>query len=595
LRHHPGETVARAIDGERGTKVDDGITGERLEKGDHHLAVARRDGRRVDEGCRGNFIDRPAGQTDREPRHRRPADGDPELGFQHHARLADRVAVLGLDDDPTAPRPDPHRQGRRLGVMGEGGHETGLPCSRGGVDTTVGAGIVPVELPLPRDHQRRSSPLPPAGDPLHREAEGIEGNATGGIDGTLALELHQRHAIRIPRHLHLDDPRPVSPLESLAVDMDQRRGLADADERAAWRQRQPHRPLISRQAVDPHRGVDDGDAAIDPHEALHRHLWQDTGAGRRSPPASDAKPGLSTDPVADDPAPLRPIRLHAWGETDGLDGHDRLRSGGQDHAPRRRRYRQIEDESLAIGKRFQRHHPAEDHRVPIVTTPRHPSAIATGHGLAFWTQPFEKESPRPLDPRVGREDQPREAQRHIDPTIPGLADLERELDAAGVGVAPHPRAYLSDEAFDDQAGRSRHPGQPLALSEEFEKVAVLESGHRHEPATVVREVEDLGGLFDGTRFEAGVGAGHRSIASRLAARRTSGGHAASGAHTPGRLGGGRCGLPCRRFSLGPRQSDRSQPDGERHNDDPHPDRLADRRAGGVGRGGRSLPLWHLHP
>ena len=232
--------------------------------------------------------------------------------------------------------------------------------------------------------------------------------------------------------------------------------------------------------------------------------------------------------------------------------------------------------------------------MPIVTTPRHPSAVAAHHVIAPWTRPFENESPRPLDPRVGREDQPRQAQRHVDPTIAGLADLERELDAAGVGVVPHPWADLSDEAFDDQAGRSRHPGQPLALSEELEKVAVLESGHRHEPAAVVGEVEDFGGLFDGARFLAAVGAGHRSIASRLAARRVRDGRAAAGAQTPGRLGGGRIGLPCRWLSLWPCQSARSQPDRQRPNDDPDPDRLADPRAGVGGRGGRSLPLWHLH-
>ena len=465
LRHRPGEAVARPVDGEGGPQFDDGIADKRLEERDHDLPVARRDRRGIDEGRGGGLVDRPILEAERQARHRRAADGDAELGLEDDAGGADRVPVFRFDNDPAAAGADPHRQARRLGVVGEGGDEPGLTGGRCRIDAAIGTRIVPIELPFPRNHQRCPSPLSPAGHPLDDKTEWIQRRAAGGIDRALAFELHHRHSISPPVQLHLDRRRALASRAGLVGGMDPGGRLADTDERTARGERQPHRPLLRRQAFDPHRRVDHGDAAIDPHEALHGDLRQDAGPRRRGAPPCDPESRLPADPFADDAAPAAVVGLDAWREPDGLDGHHRLRPGGANHAPGRRRDGQIEEERLAVGKRFEGHDTVHGHRVPIVAAPRHPPAVAVGPGIAVGARALEDESPRPIDPRVGGEDQPTESQRNVDPAVAQLADSEGDLDATAIGPLAWVGTGLDHEALDDERGRPGHAGQAVAKPE----------------------------------------------------------------------------------------------------------------------------------
>ena len=499
LRHRPGEAVARPIDGEGGPQFDDGIADERLEERDHDLPVARRDRGGIDEGRGGDLVNRPILEAQRQPRHRRAPDGDAELGLEDDAGSADRIAVFRFDDDPAAAGADPHRQARRLGVVGEGGNEPGLSGGRCRIDAPIGARVVPIELPFPCDHQRRPSPLSPAGHPLDDEAERIQRRAARGIDRALAFEIDHRHSIPPPVQLHLDRRRALVSRAGLVGGMDPGGRLADTDERAERGERQPHRSLLRRQALDPHRRVDQGDTAIDPHEAFHVDLRQDAGPRRRGAPPRDPESRLPADPFADDAAPAPLVGLDARRKTDGLDGYYRLRPGSADHALGRRRDGQIEEERLAIGERLLGHDTAHGHRVPIVAAPRHPPAVAVGHGLASGPRALEEESPRPIDPRIGGEDQPTKSQRDVDPAVAQLADPEGDLNTTAIApIAPIARVGtgLDDEALDDEGGGPGHAGQAVAQPEQFEKVAVLEAGHGDQTPPVVGQIEDLRGLLD---------------------------------------------------------------------------------------------------
>ena len=371
------------------------VAGQRLGERDHDLARLRRHRRDIDRAGRADLVDAPGGvDGDGDAAHGGAAGGHAKPGLQGDAAAADVVAILRLDHDAAPPRPHLQRQRRRLGVVGEGGHESLLPHVGRRIDSPQLEVVAPANPPVAIHEKAHAAPLPPGGDALHSESDRLERRAARWIDRPLAGEVHHCEAVVSDVDRKINRGRLVG-----AATGNHGRGRLHLPQgRPRW-EREPDPRRVGREVAQPHDGLGDRVAAVDADDALRHHVGRHTAAVAVLASSADPDSHHAGEPAKrHGAAALLRLGFHRAVGGFGMNADRGSGSRGTDLDSRGNGTRHPQRERLGSGGRVDRNPPLEHGRVPEVAPVFwhgiEPGAISSSRRINIDEHPA-----RPLVPR----------------------------------------------------------------------------------------------------------------------------------------------------------------------------------------------------